>query len=44
MGDVLIELDPTINDADVKHLKGDLIAGQLEIARLRAALAEVRSD
>jgi hemolysin D len=41
VGDVLIELDPTINDADVKHLKGDLIAGQLKIARLRAALAEV---
>jgi hemolysin D len=38
-GDVLIELDPTISAADVKHVKGDLIAAKLELVRLRAALA-----
>jgi hemolysin D len=38
-GDVLIELDPTINAAELDHVKGDLIAVQLDIARLRAALA-----
>jgi hemolysin D len=37
-GDVLIELDPTIGDAEREHLHGDLIAAQLDIARLRAAL------
>jgi len=39
-GDVLIELDPTINDADSEHSQGDLIAAQLEVARLRATLTE----
>ena len=39
-GDVLIELDPTINKADVDHLKGDLTAAQLKITRLRAALMD----
>lgn len=39
-GDVLIELDPTINTADVKHMKIDLIAAELDVARLRAALAD----
>jgi hemolysin D len=39
-GQVLIELDPTINGADREHLQGDLIAAQLEVARLRAALAD----
>jgi hemolysin D len=38
-GDVLIELDPTINAADVKHMEIDLIAAELDDARLRAALA-----
>ena len=38
-GDVLIELDPTINAAELDHVKSDLIAAQLDIARLRAALA-----
>jgi hemolysin D len=37
-GDVLIELDPTINAADVKHMEIDLIAAELDVARLRAAL------
>jgi hemolysin D len=38
-GDVLIELDPTINAAELDHVKSDLIAAELNIARLRAALA-----
>jgi hemolysin D len=38
-GDVLIELDPTITKAEEEHLKGDLIAAQLDVARLRAAIA-----
>ncbi len=39
-GDVLIELDPTINDAELGHQRTDLIAAQLEVARLRAVLSE----
>lgn len=38
-GDVLIELDPTANTADRDHLRSDLLAEQLNVARLRAALA-----
>jgi hemolysin D len=38
-GDVLIELDPTVNAADRDHLYNDLLAEQLNIARMRAALA-----
>ena len=38
-GDVLIELDPTVNAAERDHLRNDLLAEQLNIARLRAALA-----
>jgi hemolysin D len=38
-GDVLIELDPTITAAEFDHVKSDWIAAQLDIARLRAALA-----
>jgi hemolysin D len=38
-GDVLIELDPTANAADRDHLHNDLLAEQLNIARLHAALA-----
>jgi hemolysin D len=37
-GDVLIELDPTVNAADRDHLYNDRLAEQLNIARLRAAL------
>jgi hemolysin D len=37
-GDVLIELDPTVNAAERDHLRNDLLAEQLNIARLRAAL------
>jgi hemolysin D len=38
-GDVLIELDPTVNAAERDHLRADLVAEQLNIARLHAALA-----
>src|SRR5438477_11126727 len=39
-GDVLIELDPTINEAERDHLRSDLVAMQLDVARLTAALSE----
>jgi hemolysin D len=38
-GDVLIELDPTINVAELDHVKSDLMGARLDAARLRAALA-----
>ncbi|WP_363250968.1 HlyD family type I secretion periplasmic adaptor subunit [Bradyrhizobium sp.] len=38
-GDVLIELDPTISAAELEHVKSDLISAELDIARLRAAIA-----
>jgi hemolysin D len=38
-GDVLIELDPTINEGERNHLQSDLLSAQLDIARLRAALS-----
>lgn len=38
-GDILIELDSTVNAAERDHLDNDLLAEQLNIARLRAALA-----
>jgi membrane fusion protein, hemolysin D len=38
-GDVLIELDQTITASELDHVKSDLFAAQLDIARLRAALA-----
>src|SRR6185295_6094596 len=38
-GDVLIELDPTVDAAERDHLHDDLLAEQLNVARLRAALA-----
>jgi hemolysin D len=39
MGDILIELDPTMNGAELGHIKSDLMSAQLDAARLRAALA-----
>ena len=39
-GDVLIELDSTINEGETNHLRGDLQSAQLVIARLRAALTD----
>ena len=38
-GDVLIELDPTMTGAELGHLKSDLNSAQMDVARLRAALA-----
>jgi hemolysin D len=38
-GDLLIELDPTVNAAERDHLHDDLLAEQLNITRLRVALA-----
>src|SRR6266702_4314360 len=38
-GDVLIELDPTVNAAERDHMRNDLLAERLNIARVRAALA-----
>jgi hemolysin D len=38
-GDVLIELDPTVNAAERDRLHDDLTAERLNVARLRAALA-----
>ncbi len=38
-GDVLIELDTTAINAELGHLQGDLMASQLDIARLQAAIA-----
>jgi len=38
-GEVLIELDPTVNAAERDHLRADLLAEQVNIARLRAAIA-----
>jgi hemolysin D len=43
VGDVLVELDPTINESDRDHLRSDLVATQLEIARLKAGLADVKN-
>ena len=39
-GDRLIELDPTINDAEWKHYESDLVAAQLDVQRLQAELSE----
>jgi hemolysin D len=38
VGDILIELDPTMNQADLDHQRNDLMAAKLDIARLTAAL------
>jgi membrane fusion protein, hemolysin D len=38
-GQVLIELDPTISDADRQRQQSELVAEELDVARLKAALA-----
>jgi len=38
-GEVLIELDPTLSNADLSHMDSDLMAARLDVARLRAAVA-----
>jgi hemolysin D len=42
-GNILVELDPTINESDRDHLRSDLMATQLEIARLKAGLADMKN-
>src|SRR5262249_309258 len=37
-GQVLVELDPTITEAERDHLRADLVSAQLDAARLTAAL------
>lgn len=39
-GEVLIELNPTINEAERDHLENDLTMAELDIARLRASLSD----
>jgi len=39
-GEVLIELDPTMSTADEEHIRNDLNAARLDVARLRAALSD----
>lgn len=39
-GEVLIELDPTMNAAEREHIRSDLIAAQLDVARLHALLSD----
>lgn len=39
-GDALIELDPTMTEAERDHLRSDLVAEKLNIARLHAAAAD----
>jgi hemolysin D len=37
-GEVLLELDPTMSEAELGHIQSDLTAARIEAARLRAAL------
>ncbi len=37
-GEVLIELDPTMNNAEIEHLRSDWMATRLDVARMHAAL------
>ena len=37
-GEILIELDPTSNQAELQHLKNDLLSALLDISRNRSAL------
>lgn len=39
-GDLLLEIDSTINEAESRMLQSDLIATRLDIARLRAAVSD----
>jgi hemolysin D len=39
-GDVLIELDPTMSQAELKHFRSDLVSAELDVGRLNAALSE----
>jgi hemolysin D len=39
-GETLIELDSTMNNAEMKHYQSDLMAAKLDVARLQAELAD----
>ncbi len=39
-GETLIQLDSTMNNAELKHYQNDLIAAELDVARLEAELAD----
>ena len=39
-GDLLIELDPTMTAAEQGHIRSDLVAAQLDVARLQALLSD----
>lgn len=39
-GDLLIELDPTINQAELSHSQSDLMSAEFDVARLTAALSD----
>jgi membrane fusion protein, hemolysin D len=39
-GETLVELDPTMNDAESKHYQTDFVAAELDVARLQAQLAD----
>ena len=43
-GDVLIELDPTTGTADQDRIARDLMQAELDIARLRASLADAAAE
>lgn len=38
-GQTLIELDPTMDEAELKHYQSDLMASELDVARLQAELS-----
>jgi hemolysin D len=39
-GETVIELDPTINEAESKHYQSDLVTAELDVARLQAELED----
>lgn len=39
-GETLIQLDSTMNEAESKHYQSDLVAAQLDVARLQAELSD----
>jgi membrane fusion protein, hemolysin D len=43
VGDVLIELDHTLNSADRRHVASDLLSAQLDVARLSALRAGIEA-
>jgi hemolysin D len=43
-GDMLIEMDPTTNQADRDRFASDLIRARLDVARLQAQLGQIKGD